>query len=182
MNIFKLILNPQVHSARVGTNFGAGVVTDLIHPPADNEAWQSLGCLDNFTHTKETVQDDAFVCYDPQGNPIQDSDDIVVSDGFTWKSNRTNDLVTELAFGLSGPPVPGQPMEAFAQTVREVNLWLKIEGQNAADRSQYLTMNVFGKLTMPNQIAYQNTKSVRPELMFKKRGPAPAIVRFGDAL
>jgi len=183
MNLFKLILNPQVYSARLGAQIAPDTtVSELLAPPSDHDAWQSMGCLDDFTHTKETIQDDDFVCYDPQGNPIQDSDEIVVSDGFTWRSNRTNDFVTELAYGLTGPPVNGQPMEAFAKTVREINVWLKIQGQNAYDRTQFLTLNVYGKITLPNPIAYKNTKSVRPELMFKKRGPAPAIVRFGPEL
>jgi len=53
MNLFKLILNPQVYSARLGAQIAPDTtVSELLAPPSDHDAWQSMGCLDETFSSK----------------------------------------------------------------------------------------------------------------------------------
>lgn len=180
--ITDLILNPRVSLVQVGTVFeDGGVVTDRIHPLPDSAAWFDPGCLNNFTHLVETQSDDAEMCYDDDDNLIVDVREYVTSDGFSWDLYKTNTLVTQLSWGLAGPIVSGETQLAFSKPVREIEAWLKFEGRNALDKTQFVTLNVYGRFKLPSPTAHQNGRQVKPTLEFKRRGSAPSPIRFGPA-
>ena len=179
MNVFDLILDPTIHFARKGEAIvGGATITELVHPNADDPAWKDFGCLDELNIISETQADTPTKKWIGSTLLIE-GDEYVTVNGFSWRTDKMNDLKLELDLGLNGPVVKGQPMAAFGKAVRRIEGWIKVEGVNRYDHSEFLVMNMFVRLTSPVEGNGAKDAKVRPQFRALLTGTLQPVVRIG---
>jgi hypothetical protein len=161
-----------------GLTVDAVVVSATAKPDNDPTTnWPEIGCIESAKFEMKK-SNEVFMCPSETGGYTEESVDKVMADFLNLRSNKMNELVKRLEFGLTGPIVLDAAQAPHSQVTREIFGWLKVQGRKE-DGNDDFVMDWWCKMTLTDALD-RNDKTLRPTLRFQKMTSSLNTIVFPD--
>lgn len=120
-----------------GETVDSGTVSATSWPdndPTSNWTDYEFGCIENVRPLREADSED-LLCPNPNGGYDKESEQRATRDGWILQTNKYNELITQLEYGLASKPVAGTPQTPFAERDRFIDgvVLIQARGLDGAD-------------------------------------------------
>jgi len=132
--------------------------------PTTNWTDYAFGCIENVQPMRE-ADTESLLCPSPDGGYILEDEQRATKDGWMMQTNKYNELIDRLEYGLASTPVAGVPQTPFAERDRYVDGVVLIQARGL-DGTDYHVEQWHARLRLATVPEWGNSTS-KPVVSFQ---------------
>lgn len=176
-NLQKTMIGATAFFIENGLVIDSVTVSKNAKPDVDPTAnWRTLGCVNQLTPYQQTEEDTPIKCFNGT-RYIQERETIVLEDGWDIVLRDHSEPIYRLLLGLAAEIQDGTPVIPYANNVRKIEGWLKLQGRNVNANGDVWVMDLYCKMELPELPTY-NDKTVLPTVRFTSLGSDYDVVEL----
>ena len=133
--------------------YGAATSDATTLPVVGSALWKEIGAVQSLTHKPTLVEEKVDEV--GAGGWVENKDVYSVADLFELKTKEVSELVHRLAFGTAAVMVSGTAQTPFANPVRKVTGWIKIQQRQNSTGTDRSRMDIYCDIRLQSEPAIE---------------------------